>query len=399
MTEFELRDLLLSKIDKYLPEAIALSDAMAREPELGSHEFKSSTAHVALLRKYGIEVECPFAGFETAFKGVINPDKPRRFALLAEYDALPGYGPNGDEPAHACGHCASGAASTLAALIFNEVKDELDFGVDIIGTPDEEWNGDKAYMADAGVFDNYDYAVMVHMGGETLVDTTYLALDGLNFIWRGVAAHAAASPQEGRNAMNAARLFLDATDMMRQHVEDSVRMHGYIKKAGVASNVVPDYAEIEFLTRAPSRNYLNYVTEWVRDCARAAAMMTKTEVELGLAGPPFHDLHALKSGHEMVKSCMDELGLEYGEPEESTSGSSDIGNVDYVCPAFHPIMGLGDANLVAHTQEFADKMLTEDAHQAIKDSARLMLAMAAKMYSNPEILNAIKAEHKEYRGY
>ena len=66
-----------------------------------------------------------------------------------EYDALQGMG-------HACGHCASGSASVWAALALNELGDELDFGIDIIGTPDEERRGAKCYMADDGIFDHYD---------------------------------------------------------------------------------------------------------------------------------------------------------------------------------------------------------------------------------------------------
>ena len=72
-------------------------------------------------------------------QGVINPEKKERMALLAEYDALRGLG-------HACGHCASGSSSVLAALALNEVRDQLDFGVDIIGTPDEEINGTKCLI-------------------------------------------------------------------------------------------------------------------------------------------------------------------------------------------------------------------------------------------------------------
>lgn len=399
MNDRELASLLLPLADRFLPEAVALSDQLAREPELGSKEYKSAAAHVALLRKYGIEVEMPFAGFETAFRGVINPEKERRFALLAEYDALPGFGDNG-EPMHACGHCASGAASTLAALVFQAVRDQLDFGVDIIGTPDEEWNGDKAYMADQGVFAPYDYAIMVHMGAVTSPATRFLALDGLNFVWHGQAAHAASAPEKGRNALNAARLFLDATDMMRQHVDSRVRMHGYIKNGGVASNVVPDYAWIEFLTRHPERSVLNDVTQWVKDCAEAAAKMTRTELEFSLAGPPFHDLHITKSGEALVSECLDELGLPYVvEQEGQSTGSSDIGNVDYICPALHPVMGLGDPSLAIHTRAFADRMLTDAAHKAILDSAHLMLTIASKMYGGSGVLEAIREEHKAYRGY
>lgn len=118
---------------------------------------------------------------------------------------------------HACGHCASGSASVLSALALNAIKEQLPFGVDIISTPDEEINGAKCIMADQGIFDAYDFAIMVHMGGANLIDVNFIALDGLQFIWTGVAAHAASAPEQGRNALNAARLFMDATDMMRQH--------------------------------------------------------------------------------------------------------------------------------------------------------------------------------------
>ena len=141
----DLKEKLCAKIAELAPLAFALSDGMAHEPELGLQEYKSSAAIVALLREHGIEVEYPFAGYETGFCGHIAPERKQRMALLAEYDALRGLG-------HACGHCASGSASALAALAFQALKDEYSFGVDIIGTPDEEYSGAKAVMAKQGVF-------------------------------------------------------------------------------------------------------------------------------------------------------------------------------------------------------------------------------------------------------
>ena len=101
---------------------------------------RQSQAIVELLRKNGIETEYPFAGFETGFCGKINPEKEKRAVILAEYDALQGMG-------HACGHCASGSSSVWAALALNEMRDELDFGIDIIGTPDEERRGCLLYTS------------------------------------------------------------------------------------------------------------------------------------------------------------------------------------------------------------------------------------------------------------
>lgn len=391
LSEKDLRDLLIGKLDRYAEEIYRINDFMAVNPEIGSQEYKSSAAMVDLLRKYGISVEYPFAGLDTAFRGCINPEKKHRMALLAEYDALRGLG-------HACGHCASGSASVLAALAFHEVRDQLDFGVDIIGTPDEEWTGCKEVIASQGYFDGYDFAIMVHMAPFSTVNTSFIALDGLGFKWHGQPAHAAAAPEKGRNALNAARLFMDATDMMRQHIIPEARMHGFIKNGGAASNIVPDETEIEFLTRAPRREDLNDITAWVKDCAKAAALATRTEVEMFPVGLPFHELHISALGKSIMEDCYDALGLPLDREKQGMSGSSDIGNVDYHCPAFHPMMGIGIEE-ECHTREFADAMTQSNTHEAISNAAALMATMAAKLYCDPQLLEKVRTEHRAYRGY
>ncbi len=387
--EKELRARLFEALAKFEKEIYALSDFMAANPELGREEFKASAAIVELLRKNGIETEIPFDGFETGFCGRINPDKKRRAALLAEYDALQGMG-------HACGHCASGSASVWAALAFNELRDELDFGIDIIGTPDEERRGAKCYMADDGIFDHYDFAAMVHMGPVSTVDAKMIALDGLNIRWHGRAAHAASAPQEGINAFNAARLFFDAVDMMRQHIVQEARLHGYLRNAGTAANIVPDLAEVTFLARAPKRKDLNGITAWVKDCAQAAAMATRATVEIEPSGLPFHELYISEAGRRLMEECFADLGIVPDNGTVGMTGSSDIGNVDYHCPAFHPIMGIGRP-YQCHTVEFAEVMQTDETHAAIKNAASYLLTLCAKLYADQELLAAVQEEHRAYR--
>lgn len=386
----DLKEKLCAKIKEFSPLAFALSDGMAREPELGLQEHKSSAAIVALLRKHGIEVEYPFAGYETAFRGRIAPERKQRMALLAEYDALRGLG-------HACGHCASGSSNVLAALAFQALRDEYSFGVDIIGTPDEEYSGAKAEMADQGIFDSYDFVAMVHMGPETTAAVQFIALDGIGVKWHGRPAHAAGEPWSGRNALNAARLFLDATDAMRQHIIPDARIHGIIKNGGAASNIVPELAEVEFLTRAPRRKDLDDITAWVKDCARAAALATQTEAEIFPLCKPFHELYVSKLEKEAVEQCFRELGLDYVD-EIGMTGSSDIGNADCHCPAFHPIMSIGKP-YTCHTKEFAQAMPTPETHQAIVNAASVLAVLTADLYGDPEKLRAIQADHRAYRGY
>lgn len=386
-----LKTALIGKIREYQNAAFALSDQMAREPELGGEEFKSSAAIVQLLRNSGIEVEYPFAGIPTAFCGRIAPERQRRAALLTEYDALRGLG-------HACGHCASGSGSVLAALAFHALRDEYPFGVDIIGTPDEEFGGLKAVQADKGVFDQYDFAAMVHMGPNTSAEVSFLALDGLGLKWHGASAHAASGPWEGRNALNAARLFFDAVDMMRQHVIPEARMHGIIKDGGAASNIVPDLTEVEFVTRAPRRTDLDEITAWVKDCARAAALATRTEVEIFPICPSYCDLYVSDLEKRALERCFCELNIDFVPGKSGMTGSSDIGNVDCRCPAFHPMLSIGKP-YACHTHEFAAAMLSEETHQAIAAAASLLAVLVTNLYGEPDTLEAIRADHRAYRGY
>lgn len=376
-------------LPRFEREACALSDYLAGHPELSGQEYESSKRIAELLRGHGVTVEYPFAGQDTAFKAQINPNAACRAALLAEYDALPEIG-------HACGHCASGSASVLAFLALRELAEELDFGVDIIGTPDEELHGGKCRMAEDGVFDGYDFAALAHMGGANAALISFIALDGMVVKFHGAPAHAAQAPQEGRNALNAARLFFDAVDMMRQHIIPEARLHGYIRRAGSASNIVPDYAEIEFLTRAPMRKQLDDITAWVHDCARAAALATRTRCEIEEFGMPFHDLYISPAGLDLMEECFAELGMESVRGRVGMVGSSDMGNVDYICPAFHPIVSIGRP-LPHHTRDFGAAMTDELTHQAISDAARVLLGIVVKLCGDPERLAEVKKQHREYR--
>lgn len=380
-------------IEKNLPEIkeklFELNDYIAQHPELGSEEFESSKKIVNLLRAQGLEVIYPFDGMNTAFKASINAGKKKKMALLVEYDALPGIG-------HACGHCASGMASIMAALSLYLSRDEIDAQIDLVGTPDEEMNGMKCLMADHHVFDEYDFAAMVHMGGTNTLDVNFIALTGLTFQFRGEAAHAAQAPEKGRNALNAVRLLFDSVDMMRQHVIPEARIHGYVKNGGSASNVVPDYTEAEFLARAPHRDEVVDIVEWMKDCGRAAALATRTQVEIKPLGEPFFDLHISLQEKMVLKECFEDIGQELSH--EKFVGSSDMGNVDYICPAFHPVVSIGQ-ELNVHTLEFAGAMTDKRTHDGIVNGAKVLLHLIFKLYGNPARLEAIQKEHREYRGY
>jgi len=249
-------------------------------------------------------------------------------------------------------------------------------------------------MVKSGVFDGMDFAVMIHMSNKNALFSRFLALDAYKFTFHGKPAHASSIPWEGRNALNSIRLFFDAMDMMRQHLKDDVRLHGYVVKGGDASNIVPHHTEAEVLVRAEKREYLDQVSKWVMDCAQAAALATRTSWSVEEIGEKYDSLRRNISGEKILEEIYTELGLNLVDTSSETGGSSDIGNVSSVCPAFHPYLDLGK-DLNAHTEEFALAMKTNRTHKAISLGGEIISRFVMDVYNTPGAREEIL---KEYGG-
>ena len=151
MTYESLKEKIILEVEAHKQELIKINDYLADHPELSSEEYESSKMLVDFLALQGYRTEYPFAGIETAFRGIYGSSNHKyKVALLTEYDALPELG-------HACGHCLSGAMSVLAGLALKDLQDELNTDIHIIGTPAEEDDGAKCAMTDQGIFDVYDH--------------------------------------------------------------------------------------------------------------------------------------------------------------------------------------------------------------------------------------------------
>jgi amidohydrolase len=242
-SQTELRQRIIDAIEAHRDEIIEMSETIRVNPEIGYQEFKSSEL---LARKIdeqpGFEVEKPLGGLETAFRATRHGrgDGPT-VAVLAEYDALPGLG-------HGCGHNLIAGSGLAAAIGLNAVMDELNGTFEVLGTPAEEGGAGKVRLADAGVFDDVDAALMIHHGGDKTgapkeyPDGTCLAVAHLDLEYFGQTAHAGMDPYNGRNALNGIIKFFTGVDALRQHVPMETRLHGIITHGGDAANVVPGYA-------------------------------------------------------------------------------------------------------------------------------------------------------------
>jgi amidohydrolase len=342
------------RIDKKVAEELGgfadMAAEIARSPELGGEEFKTSAMLAGALSSRGWDVEYPYMGLATAF----NACAPSRagsapvVTFMAEYDALP-------EVGHACGHNLNGVMSLLAGIALAEATgDEIPGEIRVVGTPAEETNGAKVEMAEKGVFDDVDFAMMVHASsGLTRPLYRSLALVPVEFNFKGLSSHAASAPWDGLNALNGLQLLFHALDMLRQHVRPETRIHGVVARGGEAPNVVPDFTQGRFYFRSPSRNYLETVLKKAYDCARGAALATGTEVSWRHHETSFHEVLPNPEVEARMMKVLDELKIPYLK-EPHAGGSTDVGNVSWRCPTMHLSLSFTEKEVAAHTREFAE---------------------------------------------
>ncbi len=380
-----LENEFLKEMEKHAAQAYVLNYRIANEPELSGEEYRACAAYVALCRQLGMAVTESYAGLPTAFKAVARRvEKPvMKVALLAEYDALPGIG-------HGCGHSANGAMSFLAAAAFHDMAD-LPVDVDLIGTPDEELRGGKAAMCEQEIFCDYDLAIMVHVQpNRTTANSHFLALSDYRIAFHGQTAHAASEPWNGRNALNGVMLAMHAIDMLRQHVRPETRIGTYIINGGMASNVIPDYAEFECCVRHTERTYLNSVIASIMKCCEGAAIATDTTYDVTQVGYEFDNMVWNETATNISRSVLEEMGISSEETDEC--GSSDIGNVSHQCPTLHIHLAMGDMYYPEHSSHIADAVKSRTIEPIIRQGAEIMGRIILRMYGSETLRRAVKNE-------
>ncbi|HDN81319.1 MAG TPA: M20 family peptidase [Methanomicrobia archaeon] len=376
----------MKEIEKLKPLLYSTSRKIFENPETAYKEYKASKLLIETLKKEGFGVERNICGYETAFIARYGKGKVK-IAFLAEYDALPEIG-------HGCGHNIIASASLGAGIALKRLieKNGLDAAVYVIGCPGEEAEGAKVKFSEEGVFRDIDVVMMIHPSDRTLIKERFLAIRELRFKFYGKPSHAAASPEEGINALDGVILTYNNINALRQHLREDVRIHGIITSGGAAPNIVPDYAEAYFFVRAVDNEYLKKVLEKVKNCAMGARKATGTElkIEMGKGYKAFYPNNTLA---EIFEKNIKSLGVTIDKSKEFGGlGSSDIGNVSCVVPSIHPFIRISDKELRSHSKEFAQAAISEKGNEAIMIGAKAMFLTALDIIENPELLKKIKAE-------
>lgn len=376
-----LKERVRAAIDARGPELAAAALDLHAHPETAFEEVRSAAALAERARAAGMRVAQPAFGLPTAFSAEFGAAEGPVVGILAEYDALPGLG-------HACGHNVIGTAALGAALGLADLGDALPGRVRLLGTPAEEGGGGKILMAREGAFDGLDCAMMIHPADRNLPGFRLIAAATLTAVYTGRPAHAAATPEQGVNALDALVTAYTAIAALRQQVPGGQRIHAIIREGGTATNIIPDRAVGAFGVRAPDRAALEVLLGRVEACLRAGAMAAGAEVEIARDPIEYHDLRVNGPLEACFRANAEALGRVFEEVADlpaSHAASTDFGNVSQMVPGIHPMIATVPPGTAFHTPGFADACAEPEAMRAMMDAAKAMAMTAIDVMWNGDL--------------
>lgn len=389
---------LRAHADDIEAELLDVSHKIHDNPEIRFQETFASGLLATRLREHGFAVDTGIAELPTAFVASTANTELRdgvpTLAIFCEYDALEGIG-------HGCGHNIIASAGLGAAII---TKRWLDANPDIpgrlvvLGSPGEEGGGGKVFLVESGYLEGIDAAMMVHPGGDNHARRTGLARTLMEIAFTGKAAHAAGSPHEGINALDAASLTLVAIGLLRQQIRDDSRIHAIVVEGGQAPNIIPERAAIRAYVRSPNGDYMrNRLIPAVENCVNGAALATGATAEIAYPLPAYEEMRSNAVLAEMSEANLTALGRSLSPGLGAAHmGSTDMGNVSHVVPSVHPHLQLRPG-LTMHSRDSAETAATPLGDRAVVDGALELAMTAVELYERPELLAAVAAAFRDGR--
>jgi amidohydrolase len=382
-----LKDRVCAEVDRLAPDLLEASHEIHAHPELNFEEVFAHDLLTAFVERVGLPVDRHAYGVGTAFEaraGSTGAD----VAVLCEYDALPGIG-------HACGHNVIATAGLGAGLAAAAIAGEVGGRVRIMGTPAEEGGGGKIAMARNGAFQGLDAAMMVHPADADLILMSAIAVQELEVTYAGRAAHAAAAPHEGRNALDAAVLGYLNVAALRQHILPSERVHGIVVKGGDKPNIVPAEAATAWMVRSPTIASLQPLKERVLACLEASAAATGCTCTSTWAKHTYADMVDNGPMVDAYVANAARVGRTVQDPRaigKAVVGSTDMGNVSYLVPSIHPMIKVAPDGVPIHTPDFARWARAEEGDRAVIDGAKAMAMTVVDLWCSADLRDAAAAE-------
>jgi aminobenzoyl-glutamate utilization protein B len=456
------KERIIGLIDKKAAVFTALNDKVWDFAEIRFGLKNSADAICAVLEGEGFSIERGTAGMAHAFIATWGTGGPV-IGILGEYDALPGLSQQAGLPekkplavggnGHGCGHSALGAGSAAAAVGIKDYLREqgLSGTVKYFGCPAEESGSGKAYLARAGAFNGLDAALTWHPMMENSVWTmSSLANYQVFFSFRGVSSHAAAAPENGRSALDAAELMSVGVNYLREHINQEARIHyAYTDVGGGLPNVVQASSELLYFIRAPKPAQVQSIFERVCDIAKGAALMTGTTMAIRWDSAAANYLvnntlgkamHANMAALEPVKWTESELAfarsfratldegtrgnipaavarffpaatraeieamaakpilddiIPYRETDRVLPGSTDVGDASWHTPTAQVFTACYPQGTVSHSWQLTACGQSSLVHKGLIQAAKIIALTAADILENPRLIADAKAEHQQ----
>jgi aminobenzoyl-glutamate utilization protein B len=206
----------------------------------------------------------------------------------------------------------------------------------------------------------------------------------------------------------------------------TARLHRVIKDGGVAANIIPDYARVQYFVRDSTGASVNEMLIRVGKAAEGAALATETRSKVTLLASTREPIYSvvlsrvLQKQLERVgappfdaadtafaKAVQKELGFEtrglasdvtpYG-PGHGETASSDIGEVSAVAPLAELSVATRPLGASAHHWAQTTCASAETGTKGMLTAAKVLAASLTDLLKDPAAVAAAKAEFARTTG-
>jgi aminobenzoyl-glutamate utilization protein B len=240
-------------------------------------------------------------------------------------------------------------------------------------------------------------------------------------------------------------LMSNGVNFMREHIREKARVHYVTEVGGGQPNVVPAYARTWFYVRAPEREQVEYIYDWVLEIADGADKMARTTHDVEFLTGCYNKLPSFTLS-ELVVSNMREIGapvhteeeLEFAKklsesiPPESKkeslrkserpgwegmldelfdervldawnegkvgAGSTDVSDVSWVTPTMEFSTTTWTLGTPGHSWQVVAQGGMSIGHKSLIFASKVIAASGLDLLTKPDLLRMVREEWKEQLG-
>lgn len=413
-----------------------ISDSIWDFSEVNYEEEKSMMIQNDYLKEQGFMTVQGAYDIKTALVAEYGSGFPI-IGILGEYDALDELSQVADmtekcmreetKRGHGCGHNLLGTAGVEAAVAIKTYLEtnKLSGTIRYYGTPAEEGGAGKIYMLRRKAFDDLDICITWHPAARTAVMSECLSTFAAKFSFVGTSSHAAAAPEAGRSALDAAELMNVGVQFLREHIPSSARIHyAFHDVGGTRPNIVQGTSSLYYVARAENNIQVKNLYERIEKIAQGAALMTETTlkpVEIFNAYSnilpnayltqlleseaknvyPFEvtdeEKAYAKKYNEIIDGSTDDVDLDF-HPGRASFGSTDFGDVSWIVPSIAFSGSCFSSKTPAHSWTLTAQGKSSLAHKGMHAAAKLMALVALDLFDSPEKVSEAKESFKKELG-